>query len=87
VTSRNLGVSRNFRNLGEIKPDHLVIVHGLNDHMVDQFHMEYPGVAASGPHSTFTYAGRTIRVYGLNFGALEGSYVAESMGSLGGEVN
>jgi len=80
MTSKDLKASRNFHNLGEIKPDYLVIVDRLNDHMLEHFRMEYPGVSATSPHSSYTYAGKKILLYELDFNALEANYIVEKMG-------
>ena len=67
ATSKDLNFTRNFFNLDKIKPDYLVIVDKLNDHILDQFNHQYPGVAKESTHSSFTYAGRSIKLYELNF--------------------
>jgi len=65
--SKDLNFTLNFFNLDLIKPDYLVIVDGLNDRILHQFNLEYPGVAKEFPHSSFKYAGRSIKLYELNF--------------------
>jgi hypothetical protein len=67
VTTENFSLSRNFFNLDLIKPDYLVIVDELNDRILHQFNLEYPGVAKEFPHSSFKYAGRSIKFYELDF--------------------
>lgn len=67
--------SLNFNNLDKIRPDYLVIVDGLNDYILRQFNLNYPGVAKESPHYELNYAGRTIKFYELDF--LETSSVTE----------
>jgi hypothetical protein len=59
--------SHNFNNLTEVKPDFLVITSVVNDHILEQFHRKYPGVAKNLPKYEFQYAGRTILFYELDF--------------------
>lgn len=65
---KKLKRSQNFNNLDKIKPDYLVITSDINDHILRQFNLNYPGVAKDTPHYKLNYAGRTIKFYELNFG-------------------
>jgi len=67
ISSGKIKRVHNFYNLGKIKPHYLVIVDGLNDHFLQEFHLNYPGVVKNPPHYNFTYGGRTILFYELNF--------------------
>lgn len=64
---KKLKWSRNFNNLDKIKPDYLVITSDINDHILRQFNLNYPGVAKDTPHYELNYAGRTIKFYELDF--------------------
>ena len=64
---KKLTMSRNFNNLDKIKPDYLVITSDINDHILQQFDLNYPRVAKDTPHYELNYAGRTIKFYELNF--------------------
>jgi len=66
ITHKEQKVKRSFGNLDKIKPD-LVIVDGLNDHVLRQFKQNYPGVTKNPPHYKLNYAGRTILFYELDF--------------------
>ena len=64
---KKLKLSQNFYNLDKIKPDYLLIEDGLNDHVMRQFNLIYPGVAKDTHHYKLKYAGRTILFYKLDF--------------------
>jgi hypothetical protein len=68
VVGKGNGTMLNFQNLDRIQPDYLLIVDGLNDYMLDQFRIEFPGVAEDIPRSSFNYAGRKILLYKIDFG-------------------
>lgn len=65
--NKNLKWSRNFNNLDKIRPDYIVITSDINDHILRQFNLNYPGVAKESPHYELNYAGRTIKFYELDF--------------------
>ena len=67
ISSRGIKRGHNFYNLDKIKPHYLVIVDGLNDYILRQFNLTYPRIAKNPPHYNFTYGGRTILFYELNF--------------------
>jgi 4-amino-4-deoxy-L-arabinose transferase-like glycosyltransferase len=75
--------STNFENLGEVKPDFLVITRGVSEHMLDQFRLRYAGVVKDGARWKFEYAGRGIEFYELDFGSGRGSYLVDNVKSRG----